>query len=68
MEELKDAVGYIPEYYEPVDLDELAMRLCWGENNDEARDKYRRVARELINSYEVLKPSAGGPLPEASNG
>ena len=68
MEEFKDAVGYIPEYYEPVDLDELAMRLCWGENNDEARDKYRRVARELINSYEVLKPSAGGPLPEASNG
>ena len=68
MEELKDAVEYIPEYYEPVDLDELAMRLCWGENNDEARDKYRRVARELINSYEVLKPSAGGPLPEASNG
>ena len=68
MEELKDAVGYIPEYYEPVELEELAMRLCGGENDDEARDDYRRVARELIASYEVLKPSTGGPLPGASKG
>ena len=61
MEELKDAVGYIPEYYEPVDLDELAMRLCWCEKGDFARDNYRRIARELIASYEVLKPSTGLP-------
>lgn len=66
MEELKEAVGFIPEYYEPVELEELAIRLCWGEQDDEARDDYRRVARELIASYEVLKPSAAGPLPEAS--
>ena len=66
MEEIKGMVGCMQKYYEPVDLDELAMRLCWGENNDEARDKYRRVARELIASYEVLKPSTGGTQPEAS--
>lgn len=66
MEEIKGMVGCMQKYYEPVDLDELAMRLCWGENNDEARDKYRRVARELFNSYEVLAPSSAGPLPEAS--
>ena len=66
MEELKEAVGFIPEYYEPVELEELATRLCWGEQDDEARDDYRRVARELIASYEVLKPSTGGPQPEAS--
>lgn len=66
MEELKDAVGCIKKYYERVELEELATRLCWGEQDDEARDDYRRVARELIASYEVLKPSAGGPQPEAS--
>ena len=66
MEELKDAVGCIKKYYERVELEELATRLCWGEQGDEARDDYRRVARELIASYEVLKPSTGGPQPEAS--
>ena len=65
MEELKDAVGYIPEYYEPVELEELAMRLWWCEKGDFARDGYRRIARELIASYEVLKLSSARPLPEA---
>ena len=66
MEEIKGAVEYIPEYYEPVELEELAIRLCWGEHDDNARNGYRRVARELIASYEVLKPSAARPLPEAN--
>ena len=66
MEELKDAVGCIKKYYERVELEELATRLCWGEQGDEARDDYRRVARELISSYEVLTPSSARPLPEAN--
>lgn len=66
MEEIKGTVEYIPEYYEPVELEELATRLCWGEQGDEARDDYRRVARELISSYEVLKPSGDRPQSEAS--
>ena len=66
MEELKEAVGFIPEYYEPVELEELAMRLCWGEQKDDARDDYRRVARELVASGKVLLPSAGWPQFEAS--
>ena len=66
MEELKGEVGYIPEYYEPVELEELAMRLCWGEQKDDALDDYRRMARELIASYEVLKPSTDRPQSEAS--
>nr|DAY45221.1 MAG TPA: hypothetical protein [Caudoviricetes sp.] len=66
MEELKDAVGCIKKYYERVELEELATRLCWGEQGDEVRDDYRRVARELISSYEVLKPSGDRPQSEAS--
>ena len=66
MEELESAVGYTPEYYEPVELEDLAMRLCWGEQKDDARDDYRRMARELIAGYEVLKPSTGGSQLEAS--
>lgn len=66
MEEIKGTVEYVPEYYEPVELEELAMRLCWCEKGDFARDNYRRIARELIASYEVLKPSSARPLPEAN--
>lgn len=66
MEELKGEVGYTKEYYEHVKLDELAMRLCWGEQKDDAQDGYRRIARELVASYEVLKPSTSSPQSEAS--
>ena len=66
MEEIKGTVEYPPEYYEPVELEELAMRLCWGVQKDDARDDYRRVSRELVASGKVLLPSAGWPQFEAS--